>query len=90
VKGPLGFFQATPRRGYECGQTALETRPELEGGGAVHRQARKTDHRLAAANGVADPPLAPWYKYNVVFQNSFAHQNGASFNGSQSMKQESP
>jgi len=79
VTGPFDFSsQLAPLD--EIRQTALDTRPDLHAAMQSIGKA-KTDHRLAVANGSADPTLSAWYTYNPSFNNPNDHQTiGASIN----------
>jgi cobalt-zinc-cadmium efflux system outer membrane protein len=77
VTGPFDFsVQIAPLD--EIRQTALDTRPDLKAALQSIDKA-KTDHRLAVANGSADPTFSAWYTYNPSFNNPNDHQTlGAS------------
>ncbi len=51
-------------------KVALDTRPDLRAALQSVEKA-KTDHRLAWANGSADPTVAAWYSRNPSFNNPF-------------------
>jgi len=62
----------------EVRQIALDNRPDLKAALQAVEKA-KTDHRLAVANGSADPTFSSWYTYNPTFNNPNDHQTlGAS------------
>ncbi len=62
----------------EVRQIALDNRPDLKAALQAVEKA-KTDHRLAVANGSADPTFSSWYTYNPSFNNPNDHQTlGAS------------
>jgi cobalt-zinc-cadmium efflux system outer membrane protein len=66
---PLEYFR----------QIALDTRPDLQAALQAARQA-VTNHKLAVANGSADPTLSGWYTNNPSFNNPNANQTlGLSF-----------
>jgi outer membrane protein, heavy metal efflux system len=72
VSGPFDFLtQVVPLE--DIRQTALETRPDLRAALQSIDKAR-ADHRLAVANGSADPTVAAWWSYNPSFNNPFDHQ----------------
>ena len=57
----------------EARNLAMTTRPDLK----VAMQAidkAKTDHRLAIANGSADPTFSLWFSHNPSFSNPFANE----------------
>lgn len=59
-------------------QVALNNRPDLKAALEAQQQA-VTNHKLAVANGSADPTFSGWYTYNPSFNNQYAHQTvGAS------------
>ena len=61
-------------------QIALATRPDLRAALESIQQAQ-TNHKLAIANGSADPTFASWYSYNPAFNNAFGRYTlGASVN----------
>src|SRR5713101_1590258 len=69
VTGPFDFAdQVMPLDEFR--QIALETRPDLRAAMQAVEKA-KTDHRLAFANGSADPTLSAWYSRNPSFNNPF-------------------
>jgi cobalt-zinc-cadmium efflux system outer membrane protein len=51
-------------------KVALDTRPDLRAAMQSVEKA-KIDHRLAGANGSADPTVAAWYSRNPSFNNPF-------------------
>jgi len=51
-------------------QIALDERPDLRAALESIVQAQ-TNHKLAIANGSADPTFATWYSYNPAFNNNF-------------------
>lgn len=59
---------------------ALEERPDLRAALESVQQAQ-TNHKLAIANGSADPTFSTWYSYNPAFNNTFGRYTlGASVN----------
>ncbi len=61
-------------------QIALDERPDLRAALEAVQQAQ-TNHKLAIANGSADPTFSTWYSYNPSFNNAFARYTlGASVN----------
>jgi cobalt-zinc-cadmium efflux system outer membrane protein len=61
-------------------QIALDERPDLRAALESIQQAQ-TNHKLAVANGSADPTLSTWYSYNPAFNNNFGRYTlGASVN----------
>jgi cobalt-zinc-cadmium efflux system outer membrane protein len=59
---------------------ALDQRPDLRAALESVQQAQ-TNHKLAIANGSADPTFSTWYSYNPAFNNSFGRYTvGASVN----------
>jgi len=59
-------------------QIALDQRPDLRAALEYIQQAQ-TNHKLAIANGSADPTFAAWYTYNPAFNNPYARDTvGAS------------
>jgi cobalt-zinc-cadmium efflux system outer membrane protein len=64
----------------EYRQIALVERPDLHAALESVQQAQ-TNHKLAVANGSADPTLSTWYSYNPAFNNAFGRYTlGASVN----------
>ncbi len=62
----------------ELRQIALDQRPDLRAALESVQQAQ-TNHKLAIANGAADPTWSVWYTYNPAFNNPFARDTvGAS------------
>jgi cobalt-zinc-cadmium efflux system outer membrane protein len=53
-------------------KAALETRPDLRSAELAVEKAR-ADHRVAIANGSADPTVSGWYSHNPSFSNPFAN-----------------
>jgi len=51
-------------------QIALDERPDLRAALELVQQAQ-TNHKLAIANGSADPTFSTWYSYNPAFNNPF-------------------
>ena len=51
-------------------QIALDQRPDLRAALESVQQAQ-TNHKLAIANGSADPTWSTWYSYNPAFNNNF-------------------
>ena len=49
-------------------QTALATRPDLQAALQSYEQS-KTNHKLAVANGSADPTFSTWWTHNPSFSN---------------------
>jgi outer membrane protein, heavy metal efflux system len=60
--------QITPLEEFRA--TALDTRPDLRAALQAIDKA-KTDHRLALANGSADPTFSGWWTHNPSFNNPF-------------------
>jgi cobalt-zinc-cadmium efflux system outer membrane protein len=59
-------------------QIALDERPDLRAALESVQQAQ-TNHKLAIANGSADPTFSTWYTYNPAFNNPYARDTvGAS------------
>jgi cobalt-zinc-cadmium efflux system outer membrane protein len=54
----------------EFRQMALDARPDLRAALESIVQAQ-TNHKLAVANGSADPTFATWYSYNPAFNNPY-------------------
>jgi cobalt-zinc-cadmium efflux system outer membrane protein len=54
----------------EFRQIALDARPDLRAALESIAQAQ-TNHKLAVANGSADPTFATWYSYNPAFNNPY-------------------
>lgn len=77
VNGSFGFNeQITPLEEFRA--TALDARPDLRAALQAIDKA-KTDHRLAIANGSADPAFAGWWTHNPSFNNPFDYNTiGAS------------
>ncbi len=67
VTGPYNFNNELPPLD-EFRKIALISRPDLKAAMQGIEQAR-TDHRLAIANGAADPTFSTWYSYNPSFNN---------------------
>jgi cobalt-zinc-cadmium efflux system outer membrane protein len=64
----------------EFRQIALDERPDLRAALEAVQQAQ-TNHKLAIANGSADPTFSTWYSYNPAFNNTFGRYTiGASVN----------
>jgi cobalt-zinc-cadmium efflux system outer membrane protein len=62
LAAPFGFSDALkPLDEYR--QTALDARPDLQAAMQTIQQA-DTNHKLAIANGSADPTFGAWYTYN--------------------------
>lgn len=79
VTGPFDFAEALKPLG-EFRQIALDTRPDLRAALESVQQAQ-TNHKLAIANGSADPTFSTWYSYNPAFNNPFGRYTlGASVN----------
>jgi cobalt-zinc-cadmium efflux system outer membrane protein len=69
VTGPFDFSdQLKPLEDFR--QIALDERPDLRAALEAVQQAQ-TNHKLAIANGSADPTFSTWYSYNPAFNNSF-------------------
>jgi cobalt-zinc-cadmium efflux system outer membrane protein len=79
VTGPFDFFSdLKPLEDFR--QIALDARPDLRAALESIQQAQ-TNHKLAIANGSADPTFATWYSYNPAFNNNFGRYTlGASVN----------
>jgi len=69
VTGPFDFADSL-RPLEEFRQIALDARPDLRAALEAVQQAQ-TNHRLAVANGSADPTFSTWYSYNPAFNNPF-------------------
>jgi cobalt-zinc-cadmium efflux system outer membrane protein len=79
VAGPFDFAEALKPL-EEFRQIALDTRPDLRAALESVQQAQ-TNHKLAVANGSADPTFSTWYSYNPAFNNPFGRYTlGASVN----------
>lgn len=77
VAGPFDFTGQLPPLS-ECQRIALVNRPDLKAAMQTVDQA-ETNHKLALADGSADPTFSAWYSYNPSFNNPYAHQTvGAS------------
>jgi cobalt-zinc-cadmium efflux system outer membrane protein len=64
----------------EFRQIALDERPDLRAALESVQQAQ-TNHKLAIANGSADPTFSTWYSYNPSFNNPYGRYTlGASVN----------
>jgi cobalt-zinc-cadmium efflux system outer membrane protein len=69
VTGPFDFTDALkPLEDFR--QIALDARPDLRAALESVQQAQ-TNHKLAIANGSADPTFSTWYSYNPAFNNPF-------------------
>jgi cobalt-zinc-cadmium efflux system outer membrane protein len=69
VTGPFDFSdQLAPRDQFRS--IALATRPDLKAAREAVDKAQ-TDHKLAGANGSADPTLSAWYTHNSSNNNPF-------------------
>jgi len=69
VTGPFDFSdQLKPLEDFR--QIALDERPDLRAALESMQQAQ-TNHKLAVANGLADPTFSTWYSYNPAFNNPF-------------------
>jgi cobalt-zinc-cadmium efflux system outer membrane protein len=79
VVGPFDFADdLKPLEDFR--QPALDERPDLRAALESILQAQ-TNHKLAIANGSADPTWALWYSYNPAFNNNFGRYTlGASVN----------
>ena len=79
VTGPFDFSEELkPLEDFR--QIALDQRPDLRAALEAAQQAQ-TNHKLAIANGSADPTFSTWYSYNPAFNNSFGRYTlGASVN----------
>lgn len=71
VTGPFDFSEQVPVLD-ELRGAALATRPDLRAARDAVEKAQ-TDHRLAIANGSADPTFSAWWSHNSSFNNPFAH-----------------
>jgi cobalt-zinc-cadmium efflux system outer membrane protein len=72
VTGPFDFSSdLKPLTDFE--QAALDARPDLRAAVQAIEQA-KTNHKLAIANGSADPTFGAWYTYNSSNNNPNATQ----------------
>ncbi len=79
VTGPFDFSEdLKPLEDFR--QIALDQRPDLRAALQAVQQAQ-TNHKLAVANGSADPTFSTWYSYNPSFNNPFSRYTlGASVN----------
>ena len=79
VAGPFDFSdELKPLEDFR--QIALDQRPDLRATLEAVQQAQ-TNHKLAIANGSADPTFSTWYSYNPAFNNPFGRYTvGASVN----------
>jgi cobalt-zinc-cadmium efflux system outer membrane protein len=79
VTGPFDFADdLKPLEDFR--KNALDERPDLRAALESIQQAQ-TNHKLAQANGSADPTFATWYSYNPAFNNPFGRYTlGASVN----------
>ncbi len=79
VAGPFDFSnEIKPLEDFR--QIALDQRPDLRAALQAAQQAQ-TNHKLAIANGSADPTFSAWYSYNPAFNNPFGRYTvGASVN----------
>jgi cobalt-zinc-cadmium efflux system outer membrane protein len=79
VTGPFAFSEELkPLEDFR--QIALDQRPDLRAALEAVQQAQ-TNHKLAIANGSADPTFSTWYSYNPSFNNPFSRYTlGASVN----------
>ncbi|MGA3370540.1 MAG: TolC family protein [Terracidiphilus sp.] len=79
VTGPFDFADdLKPLEDFRL--AAFDERPDLRAALESIRQAQ-TNHKLAIANGSADPTFATWYSYNPAFNNNFGRYTlGASVN----------
>src|SRR5215831_17713229 len=71
VTGPFDYERALISL-EEYRKAALETRPDLRSAELAIEKAR-ADHRVAIANGSADPTVSAWYSHNPSFSNPFAN-----------------
>jgi outer membrane protein, heavy metal efflux system len=69
VTGPFDFNEQIPPLAY-FQQQALENRPDLKAAMQAIEQAQ-TNHKLAIANGSADPTFGTWYTWNSAVNNPF-------------------
>jgi cobalt-zinc-cadmium efflux system outer membrane protein len=69
VTGPYDF-STDLKPLEEFRQIALDARPDLHAALEAIQQA-DTNHKLAIANGSADPTFGTWYSYNPAFNNPF-------------------
>jgi cobalt-zinc-cadmium efflux system outer membrane protein len=79
VSGPFDFSEELkPLEDFR--KIALDQRPDLRAALESIEQAQ-INHKLAIANGSADPTFATWYSYNPAFNNPFGRYTiGASVN----------
>ncbi len=79
VTGPFDFADdLKPLEDFR--QIALDQRPDLRAALESIQQAQ-TNHKLAIANGSADPTWSVWYSYNPAFNNPYGKDTlGASVN----------
>ena len=79
VTGPFDFAENLKPL-EEFRQVALDARPDLRAALESVQQAQ-TNHKLAVANGSADPTFSTWYSYNPAFNNPYGRYTiGASVN----------
>jgi cobalt-zinc-cadmium efflux system outer membrane protein len=79
VTGPFDFSEELkPLEDFR--RIALDQRPDLRAALESIQQSQ-TNHKLAVANGSADPTFSTWYSYNPAFNNPFGRYTlGASVN----------
>jgi cobalt-zinc-cadmium efflux system outer membrane protein len=70
VTGPYDFVDRLAAQD-EFRKIAMDTRPDLKAAVEAVDKA-ETDHKLAVANGSADPTFAAWYTHNGSYNNPFA------------------
>ena len=69
VNGTFDFaYELKPLEDFR--KIALDERPDLRAALESVQQAQ-TNHKLAIANGSADPTFSTWYSYNPAFNNPF-------------------
>lgn len=79
VTGPFDFSEEL-RPLDDFRRIALDQRPDLRAALESIQQSQ-TNHKLAIANGSADPTFSTWYSYNPAFNNPFGRYTlGASVN----------
>lgn len=72
VTGPYDFTDQI-LTADDLRRMAVDSRPDLKAA-AQQVAAAQSAHRLAIANGTADPTFSLWYSHNASFNNSYANQ----------------
>jgi cobalt-zinc-cadmium efflux system outer membrane protein len=71
VTGTFDFTEKlSPLEGFRT--AALEARPDLKAA-MQNVELARANHKLAIANGAADPTVSGWYSHNPSFSNPFAN-----------------